>query len=237
MLILYSREFGKIKALAKGARKPQARKAGHVELFMRTNFLFAKGKNIDIITQAELVEAYPALREDLIRTTYAAYAAELLDSLTAEADRDVPKYELLSKTLGWIAETDNLFVTARYYELRLLSLAGFQPQLFQCVSCEEPIQEQDQFFSAELGGLLSPDCQNKDPRAQPISAVGVKVLRYLQTRSWETVSVLQLKGKLNTELESVMYYYIRHILERNMKSVEFLYRLRREAGLFTSFDD
>ena len=166
MLTLYSRGFGKIKALAKGARKPQARKAGHVELFMRTNFLFAKGKNIDIITQAELVEAYPALREDLVRTTYAAYAAELLDGLTAEADRDVAKYELLSNALGWIAETDNLFVTARYYELRLLSLAGFQPQLFQCVSCEEPIQEQDQFFSAELGGLLCPDCQ-KQRSARP----------------------------------------------------------------------
>ena len=232
MLTLYSREFGKIKALAKGARKPQTRKTGHVELFMRTNFMFAKGKNIDIITQAELVEAYSGLREDLVRTTYASYAVELLDGLTAEADRDLRKYDLLSGGLGWFAETDNLRLAARFYELRLLSLAGFQPQLFQCVSCSQQIEEQDQFFSAEAGGLLDPGCREADRRALPISAAAVKVLRYLQTRSWEIASVLHLKGTLHGELEAVMYYYLRYILERNLRSVEFLHRLRQEAALF-----
>ncbi|MCA9981663.1 MAG: DNA repair protein RecO, partial [Anaerolineales bacterium] len=77
MLRLYTREFGKLDALAKGARKPQSRKTGHVELFMRTNFMIAEGRNFGIITQADLVEAYPDLRADLIRTTYAAYATEL----------------------------------------------------------------------------------------------------------------------------------------------------------------
>jgi hypothetical protein len=86
MLTLYSREFGKIRALAKGARKPQTRKAGHIELFMRSDFMFAEGRSIDIVTQAELVEPYAALRNDLVRTTYAAYAAELIDGLTAEAE-------------------------------------------------------------------------------------------------------------------------------------------------------
>ncbi len=232
MLTLFSREFGKIRVLAKGARKPQTRKAGHVELFMRTNFLIAKGRNIDIITQAELVEAYSALREDLVRTTYASYAVELLDGLTAEGDRDLRKYDLLAKALGWIADTDNLRLTARYYELRLLSLAGYQPQLFRCVSCGEPIIEQDQFFSGELGGLLCPACHGADRRALPILAAAVKVLRYLQTRSWETVGALHLRPVLHRELESVMHYYLRFILERNLKSVVFLHRLREEAALF-----
>ena len=199
MLTLYSREFGKIKALAKGARKPQTRKTGHVELFMRTNFMFARGRNIDIITQAELVEAYPALREDLVRTTYAAYAAELLDGLTAEADRDLRKYNLLADALGWIAQSDNLLLAARFYELRVLSLAGYQPQLFKCVSGGEAIEERDQFFSAELGGLLCPDDQHADRRAQPITAPAVKVLRYLQSHNWDTVKVLHLQRKRCTQ--------------------------------------
>jgi len=232
LLTLFSREFGKIRALAKGARKPQTRKTGHVELFMRTNFLFAKGRNIDIITQAELVEAYPALREDLVRTTYAAYAVELLDNLTAEGDRDLRKYNLLAETLGWFAETDNIRIAARTYELHLLSRAGYQPQLFNCVACQEPVKEQDQYFSAELGGLICPSCRQKDRQAQPISAVAVKVLRHLQIRDWQTVRVLRLKGPLHAELEALMHYYLRHILERNLKSVDFLHRLRREAELF-----
>jgi DNA repair protein RecO (recombination protein O) len=232
MLTLYSREFGKIRALAKGARKPRTRKTGHVELFMRTNFLFARGRNIDIVTQAELVDAYPSLREDLVRTTYAAYAAELLDKLTAEADRDLRKYNLLSDALGWFAESDNLLLAARFYELRLLSLAGYQPQLFRCVSGGEPIEEQDQFYSAELGGLLCPEEQHLDRRAQPITAPAVKVLRYLQTHSWDTVRVLHLQRKLHAELETVMHYNLRHILERNLKSVDFLNRLRGEGAKF-----
>ncbi len=237
LLTLYSRDYGKIKALAKGARKPQTRKTGHVELFMRTAFMFAHGKSIDIITQAELVEAYPALREDLVRTTYAAYSAELLDSLTAEADRDERKYSLLASALGWIADSDNLRLAARYYELRLLTLAGYQPQLFHCVSCTEQIIERDQFFSAELGGILCPDCRDQDRRAQPITAAAVKLLRYLQTRDWDTVQVLRLRGKLHQELEAIMHYYLLYVLEHNLRSVEFLYRLRREATMFTLADD
>lgn len=237
MLTLYSREFGKIRALAKGARKPQTRKTGHVELFMRTSFLFARGKNIDIITQAELVEPYQALRGDLVRTTYASYAVELIDRLTGEGDRDLRKYKLLSEALAWFSEASDLMLAARYYELRLLSLAGFQPQLFHCVSKGEPIEEQDQYFSAEAGGLLCPNCRQVDGRARPISSVGVKVLRYLQTRDWETASALRLKGQLNRELEGLMHYYLSYILERTLKSVDFLHRLRREAALFTQEGD
>jgi DNA repair protein RecO (recombination protein O) len=232
LLTLYSREFGKIQAIAKGARKPQTRKSGHVELFMRTNFLIAKGKNIDIVTQAELVEAYAPLREDLVRTTYASYIGELLDRFTAEEDRDLRKYNLLADGLRWLAMSDNLLLAARFYELRLLSLAGFQPQLFNCVSCAEPIQEQDQFFSAELGGLLCPNCKQADRRAKAISSSAVKVLRYLQTHSWDTVNALQLRRELHTELENVMHYYLTYLLERELKSVDFLQRLRREAELF-----
>ena len=231
LLTLFSRDFGKIQAIAKGARKPQSRKTGHVELFMRTNFLFAKGREMNIITQAEMVEAYPGLRQDLVRTTYASYLVELLDRFTADEDKHRGEYELLANGLGWLEKTTDVLLVARYYELRLLGLAGYQPRLFHCVSCGEPIEEQDQFFSAELGGVLCPDCFAADRRAQSISSVAVKVLRYLQTRDWETVKVLQLKRPLHRELENSMHYYLTYILERNLKSVDFLYHLRREADL------
>ena len=71
----------------------------------------------------------------------------------------------------------------------------------------------------------------------PITAVSVKVLRYLQTRPWETVSSLRLKRPLHRDLESIMHHYLTYILERNLKSVDFLYRLRREAELFASPDN
>ncbi len=232
LLTLYTREFGKLRAIAKGARKPQSRKTGHVELLMRSQFLLAEGRDLHIITQAEMVEAYPALRADLVKTTYASYIVELLDRFTVEEDSNQDIYHLLAEALSWLSETDDVRLPTRIFELRLLGLTGFQPQLFQCVSCDTPIQEQDQFFSAELGGLLCPDCRQADRSAKPMTAVAVKVLRYLQTRSWDTVKSLQLKRPLHAELEAIMHFYLIFILERNLKSIDFLNRLREEAALF-----
>lgn len=230
LLTLYTRDYGKVRAIAKGARKPQSRKGGHIELFMRTNFLIARGRTLDIVTQAELVEPYRGLRDDLARTAYASYAVELLDNFTAEEDRDLRKYNLLVQALHWLEEATDLRLAARYYELHILALAGYQPQLFRCLDCGEQILEQDQFFSAELGGLLCPESRARDRQARPISAAAVKILRYLQTRDWETVKVLRLRETLLGELEAINLHYLRHILERNLKSAEFLQRLRREAG-------
>lgn len=226
-------EKGKVKAIAKGARKPQSRKTGHVELFMRSNFLFAEGKDLNILTQAEMIEAYPGLRQDLMRTSYASYAVELLDRFTVEGERQPDVYHLLSDALYWFADHEDILLVARYFELRLLSISGFRPQLFYCVASGDAVKEEDQFLSAELGGILTPGNEKMDRRAKPISAVAVKVLRYLQTRNWETVRVLQLKRPLHREIEAILYYYITHILERNLKSVDFLERLRRESELFT----
>ncbi|MEM8860651.1 MAG: DNA repair protein RecO, partial [Chloroflexota bacterium] len=156
LLTLFSKEYGKIKALSKGSRKPSSRQTGHVELFGRSKFLIAEGKTFDIVTQAESVEMYMALRDDLVRTVYASHAIELLDRFTEEEDKNAPLFQLLSDSLGWFADEENLLLAARYYELRLLSLTGFQPQLFNCVVSREPIEEEDQYFSAEMGGLLKP---------------------------------------------------------------------------------
>ena len=232
LLTLFTRDFGKIRAVAKGARKPQSRKTGHVELFMRTQFLFAEGRDLPIITQAEMNEAYPGLREDLVRTTYASYMVELLDRFAPDEEKNTRLYEWLAAALTNFAITDNLLLAARYYELRLLTLAGFQPQLFHCVRCQKPVAEQDQFFSAELGGLLCPDCQPVDRKAKAISAAAIKVLRYLQTRDWKTVQSLSLRRPLHTELENLMHYYLTYHLERHLKSVDFLHLLRREATFF-----
>lgn len=237
LLTLYSREQGKIRAIAKGARKPQSRKTGHVELFMRSRFFIAKGRSLDIITQAEAIDSYIPLRSDLVRATYASYAVELLDRFTVEEDQHTSIYDLLVEALGWFSTAESPFLAARYYELRLLSLTGFHPRLFQCVSCKEAIEEQDQFFSVKLGGIICPDCYETDRNAIAVSAVAVKVLRYLQSRSWDVVRHLRLKAPLKQELEHVMHDYIKYTLERDLKSVEFLNRLRREAALFTPAED
>ncbi len=88
LLTLYTRQLGKTRALAKGARKIASRKAGHIEPFTHVKLQLAKGRDMPLVTQADTVDAYQALREDLILTSQAAYVLELLDRFTYEDEME-----------------------------------------------------------------------------------------------------------------------------------------------------
>lgn len=228
ILTLYTRDHGKVRAVAKGIRKPTSRKAGHLELFMRADLLIARGRTLDIVTQAEMVDGYQALRTDLVRATYAAHFVELLDAFTEEADVSLALYRLLINGLHWLSVTDDLQRTARYYELSLLEVAGYRPELFRCVVCSEEVQPVDQFYSVELGGVVCPNCGQMHGAARPLSLTALKVLRYLQTRPFEVVEQVSLSRGVQKECERLLYQTLTFHLERRLKSAAFLDRLRRE---------
>lgn len=229
VLTLFTPNHGKFRAVAKGIRKPRSRKAGHLELFTRSKLLLAKGRDLDVITQAETANAYRPLREDLLRGAYAAYAVELLDKFTPDHEDNPDLYDLLSDALGWLSTTHNLALTARYYEVHLLSMAGFQPQLFRCVACGNKIVAEDQYFSIQDGGAVCAKDGKTYPGALPVSLNGLKYLRYAQSNTYARVSVAKLPVGVAVEMETLMARYITHILERQLKSVEFLKLIRRAA--------
>jgi len=228
LLTLYTPKLGKIRAIAKGVRKPTSRKSGHVELFTHSQLLIAKGRSLDIVTQAETVHAFRPLREDLLRTTYAYYTAELVDLFVEEGIENRSLFDLLLAMLGWLGDASDLDLTTRFFELHLLSLLGYRPQLFQCVACHRQIEPVSNFFSPADGGILCTQCGHNHHGAKEISLNAQKVLRFLQTRDYDTCRRLRLSRPLHKELEKTMYDYITYILERNVKSVKFLNTLRRQ---------
>lgn len=229
LLTLFTREQGKIQAVAKGARKPTSRKAGHLELFTRSRLLIARTRSIDIITQAETAEAYRPLRASLEASTLAHYFAELLDRFTGEAQSDQDLFDLLSSGLSWLCEAEDLRLVARFYELRLLDLAGFRPELHRCPDCGDTLEPANGYFSPLEGGVLCPGCGAHRRDALTLSLKAFKVLRYGQTRDWPHFRRLRLTQSLHAEVERVLYRYLLFVLERSLKSVEFLRQLRREA--------
>ncbi len=227
LLTLYTPKLGKIRVIAKGVRKPTSRKGGHVELFTHSQLLIAKGRNLDIVTQAETIHPFLPLREDLLRITYAYYAAELVDRFTEEGVENRPLFELLLNALGWIGEASDLNLVMRFFELRLLGCVGYRPQLFRCVHCGARIEPVANFFSPEDGGILCPKCGEADPQARPISLNALKALRFLQTRDYALCQRLKIGEKLHEELERIMHDYITHILGMDLKAADLLDRLRR----------
>jgi DNA repair protein RecO (recombination protein O) len=231
LLTVFTPERGKLRLVAKGARKPTSRKSGHVELFSRGQFLVAVGRELDILTQAETLEPFLALREDLLRTTYAYYVAELADAFTADRDENLPLYELLSDAFGWLCTAEDLPLFARYYELHLLGLVGYQPQLFFCGGCKKQLEPEVNSLSAAEGSVFCPKCAHDRMGASKLSVNALKVLRFLQTREWETCRHLRLNPSSYAEVERIMHHYITYHLERKPRSVEFMYRLRRQMGV------
>lgn len=227
LLVLFTREQGKLRAVAKGARRVRSRKAGHLEPFTRVTLMLARGRDLWIVTQADTVDAYLPLREDLERIAHASYVLELLDRFTYEEGANRPLYQLLIETLARLAALEDPFLALRYYEIRLLDLLGFRPQLVDCVRCGELIQPQDQYFSALLGGALCPRCGPQEPTARPVSMPALKYLRHLQRGSFSEASRAQVNTAARQEMETLLQYYLTYLLERALNTPAFLREVRR----------
>jgi DNA repair protein RecO (recombination protein O) len=228
LLVLFSREGGKLRAVAKGVRKLHSRKAGHLEPFTRVKLLMARGRDFWIVTQAETVDAYLPVREDLLRTAYAAYSIELIDRFTYEEGENRPLYHLLVDTLERISTLPDAFPAVRYYEIRLLDLLGYRPELNNCVRCGAEIKPQDQYFDAGLGGVLCPRCGANVPTARPVTMNTLRFLRHYQRSTFREASRVPLPPEVMRELEALMNSYLTYLLERRLNSPDFLREVRHD---------
>ena len=227
LLVLYSREQGKLRAIAKGVRRLRSRKAGHLEPFTCAKLLLARGRDLWIVTQAETVDAYLPLREDLIRTGHAAYLVELIDRFTYEEGENRQLYQLLLDTFHRLTGEQDVFTAIRFFEIHLLDLLGFRPQLFSCVQCGRDIQAEAQYFSALSGGVLCPRCGSANPSARPVSMLALKYLRHIQRSTYSDALRAHPEPAIRHEMETLLQYYLTYLLERGLNTPDFLRQVGR----------
>jgi DNA repair protein RecO (recombination protein O) len=227
LLTIFTREAGKTRAIAKGARKIRSRKAGHLEPFTRVRLMLARGRDLFIVTQADTVDAYQPIREDLLRTGYAAYVIELLDRFVYDDEGANPTiFHLLTETLSRLCCEPEPRLVVRYYEMRMLDQVGFRPRLFECTNCGEKIKPEDQFFSAAQGGVLCPRCGRDLPGVRTVSMETLKYLRHFQRSSYKEVQRAHPSAAIQNELEALMQYYLTYLLERGLNTQVFLKMVR-----------
>lgn len=226
---IYTRNLGKLRLVAKGVRKPRSRKSGHLEPFTRVKLLIARGRQLDIITQAEAIETYPNIVSDLITLGHASYIVELLDRFSVEeGDDNQQLYNLLLSSLDRLSSGEQeLWAVALFFELRLLEFAGYRPELFNCVHCGEKIEALDQYFSFQLGGVVCPRGRQSQRELRSLSLPTLKVLRYYQRNSFETASGAKVEKKITDDVGGIMESYLSHILERRLNSPAFIRRVKR----------
>ncbi|MFC1938702.1 DNA repair protein RecO [Chloroflexota bacterium] len=228
ILTLYTPHLGKIQAVAKGVRRPRSKMAGHLELLTHSQVSLARGRNLDTVTGSQTIAGFLPLKSDLKLTSYALYAVELVEQFTADHDANQPLFGLLLKTMHQLCQETNHELTLRHFELHLLDLVGYRPQLRQCVACHKPLEPGTNLFSPRAGGALCPGCQQSQPLVYPLSVDALKVLRWLQGNDLSAASRLKITPPLSRELELVVRGYLRYLLEREVKSTAWLDTLREQ---------
>jgi DNA repair protein RecO (recombination protein O) len=221
-LLVLATPAGKRRVVAKGVRKTTSKLAGHIELFTHASLLLAVGRNLDIITQSQIVNSHGTLRRDLPRLSCAYYAAELYDRFTQEEDESRPLFDLLIESFGALDRSTNPELVLRAYELRLLHLTGYRPHLHHCAVCQEVLTEEADRFSVTLGGVICPRDRGADRAAFALSGPAFRLLRYLQSQPFAAIEALRLSPEVRGEVERLLRAYLRQLLERDLKSVAFL---------------
>jgi DNA repair protein RecO (recombination protein O) len=229
ILTLYTPNLGKIRAVAKGVRRPRSKLAGHLELLTHSQVSLARGRNLDTITGSQTINSFLPLKSELWLTSCGLYATELVDQFTADQVENYPLFQLLLEILQQLCQAGDNELALRYFELHLLNQVGYRPQLQQCVSCHSVLEPTTNSFCPSAGGVLCPDCRQSQPLTYPLSVNALKVLRLLQNSDYSTASRLRLTPELSRELEGVMRDYLKYLLEREVKSAAWLDSLRGQT--------
>ncbi|MGB3683183.1 MAG: DNA repair protein RecO [Rubrobacteraceae bacterium] len=191
ILDLYTTDAGLVSGIAKGIRRTRSRFGGRLEPLSCVDFMAYGGRNLDTITQAEVLKSFHAVREDLARFDAAGDMVGSVRALSGgdEADRRV--FNLLYHALDALEGRQTGFrAVEAAFSLKLAILAGYAPQLDACMGCEREFggpelenQSGHLYFAPALGGILCPDCRTEvGGDAFPVPSGTIESLRTLISR-------------------------------------------------------
>ncbi|MFC1913094.1 DNA repair protein RecO [Chloroflexota bacterium] len=233
ILTFYTPHLGKIRAVAKGVRRPRSKMAGHLELLTNSLVSLARGRNLDTVTGSQTIDSFLPLKSDLQLTSCALYATELIEQFTADHVENIPLFLLLLETMHRLCQGNDNEMVLRYFELHLLDLVGYRPQLQRCLSCQRALEPTTNSFCSHVGGMLCPNCSQSHFSTYPLSVNALKVLRLLQNRDYNTARKLKINRALSRELEEVIRDYLKYLLEREIKSIAWLDTLKEQTREIT----
>lgn len=216
ILTLFSREMGKLQAMAKGVRKPKSRQRAGAQLFTYGDFLIFKGKTLDTVSQCSAKESFPHLWNDLERSLAGAGIAELLDIASFPGQ---PNQELFTLTLTclFLLEQYEASLTLCAYALRLMALLGYRPRLGECSECGVKINDERMFFSSDAGGTLCGNCRATHS-GRWIRAGSAAFMRQLLQVEITKIDRLRWNNWMKNEIMETLRLFLEHRFERPLKS-------------------
>jgi len=227
ILTLMTPSGGKIKAIAKGIRRPTSRIGGSVEPFAELRLALAHGRTFDVITQVSIVHAWLRMRDDLVSFGTAEYLAELADGTLEERHASESVYVLLKRAYEILDAGMAPGRVARWFEMHLADELGVRPEVDRCVECDRVLEVDSRFrWVPPLGGVLCDRCPGPPHERTGLSLDGLKLLKAYQRQDVEALSGLRLAASTEREVETAMRDFIGNVLERVARSLAFLDEIR-----------
>ncbi len=230
VVTLITREGSKLRAMAYGARKMTSRKIGHLDSLTRVDLDLYRGPGIVSIRQVQNLEAFIGLKSRLDATARAFYLAELVDGFAVEASPNPDLYSLFLDTLRLVQDSPEDNEPILRFQLELLQVNGFMPELYRCVECRKDVEPGRHRFVVSLGGVICTDCSAKREGASPLSLPALKTLRHFHRNGENGASTVRIPPDLYEEVRSVLDRAIRYWLDRDVRSRRFVVQVQRQKA-------
>jgi DNA repair protein RecO (recombination protein O) len=221
----FTREFGKIHALAKGARRPKGPFDSALDLLAlcRVVFLRKSSGTLDLMTEAKLDRRFRPPGRDLSCLYAGYYVAELLSELTDDYDPHPLLFDLANQTLLDLSGGQAVAASVFHFELAALAVLGHLPSLETCVECGRPVPPTGRVaFGLLSGGVLCENCRGGKRKVVSISRETLQAmmrLADLQDDSWKQ---MDLDSRTRGELRGLIGNYMSHLLGHRPKMHEYL---------------
>lgn len=223
-------DFGKIRGIAKGARRSRKRFANAIEPFCCSRILFSRRspENLALIEACDVLSHFPGIRSDLEKSLAASCLIDLTDQFTPEDKKSAQSFRLLLDFLRLLEESALTEALLRFFEIRLLRISGYDPVLDHCICCKRPIVKEASYcFDAAKGGLTCSVCTPASRDAVPVSLGTVRTLILGREMEIDRLGRLHLSDRSADESRRLLAHFIRHLLGRELKSVHVLNEIRR----------
>lgn len=208
IVTLLTSRYGKIAALAKGANKPQSRLASVSQPFMLGHwFLYGGHSGMASVSQADLIESFRGIREDLHRSAYASCMAELTDRVIEEREPYPGVFQLLLHMFHSLQDGKDPSVLLQIFQIKMLSAAGIQPDLQHCADCGKPIESSIR-FSIRFSGPLCHDCQDADSHGIWMKPNILKLLKLFQQIDITRLGKIDLSEEVKRQSDRVIRQYV-----------------------------
>lgn len=229
ILTVYTEDFGKLKGIAKGARRSWKRFSNALEPFSLSHVIFSRKdhNSMVLIESCDVINHHSGIRENLDKTLFSSYLLELTDKFTREGKRDESLFQLLHTFLWMIDTGSQTEELIRFFEIRLLKLAGYEPVLDRCMHCNGPISHAESYqFIPSQGGIRCLSCHGNSFEAFPVSVGTLKSLLLGREIDVQKINRISLTDQAAQESRLILSRFIRHILGRELKSLSVLYQIR-----------